>query len=532
MTATITTFNAILKDWYVGPVIMALNSEIAVLKHFEKATLDWNGRQAVIPIHISRNTGVQYAAEYAGVANLPVAGRQGYGRLLVTARYQYGRFEITGPAIASAKNGGKAAFVGWVDAEMNRLKDDVKNSANKAMVSGGLTKGFFHQRQPKSYWTGAGATVGQWSIALGPPTVINNMPNQLLQYRGDFTPFLACVSGTPATWVPAVLTRTDTFNPIWQSTAGGAIDIFITAANQTLGTLEVTFGSRVGAGGAISTVVKPGYCTSLSIRPVQVVDPVSGANIGVNGATLQGNLEPNGLFENMAAGTQYTLTRNSVMNDGITAYLTGTAPIVRGMILASSVGLTAGVNALVGTADQAEVAFNAAAGLPRLQQAIDRTKLDGEAVTQTDGDGWYAGGGPVVGSPGTTVDGGGGDVNMMFMNPVMRQKYVSTLQGNLTMNVNMGTSGPTKKGDAGILDVGYAGIPIHVSRDVPNGMICFLKADTWTVAELESGKFADLDGDVISRVAGSDAWEGFYKWYYNLVCKKPNDNVVLTGWVL
>jgi uncharacterized cupin superfamily protein len=528
MTATITTFSAILKEFYVGPIIDALNTEIAVLKHFDKATLDWNGRQAVIPIHTARNSGVEYAAEYAGAANLPTAGRQGYGRLLVDAKYQYGRFEITGPAIASAKNGGKAAFVGWVDAEMNRLTADVKKVANKAMVSGGLTKGFCHERKPFAFW---GATAGQWSITFG-PTVINNMPNQFLEYRGDFTPFLGCVSGNPLTWVPVDLTRTDTFNPIWRTIAGGAIDIFVTAANTTNSTLEITFGSRVGAGGAISTVVKPGFCTSLAIRPAQVLDPVSGAAIGVNGAALQGNLEPNGLFQNMASGTHYQLSRNSVMNDGFTAYTAGAAPIVRGLILSAAVGTTAGVNALVGTADQDELAFNAANGLPRLQQAIDQTKLDGQTVNQVDGDGWYAGGAAANGVTGTTVDGGGGDVNLMFMNPVMRQKYVSTLQGNLTMTTNVGQSGPTTKGDVGILEVGYSGIPMHVSRDVPNGMICFLKADTWTVAELESGKFADLDGDVISRVAGSDAWEGFYKWYYNLVCKKPNDNVILTGWIL
>jgi len=528
MTATITTFNAILKNWYVGPVIDALNSEIAVLKHFEKATLDWNGRQAVIPIHISRNTGVQYAAEYAGVANLPVAGRQGYGRLLVTARYQYGRFEITGPAIASAKNGGKAAFVGWVDAEMNRLKDDVKNTANKAMVSGGLTKGFLNGRHRYQYF-GVGVTAGIWGIA---PTA--NIISGTVQYRGDYAPFLQAALATPATWVPVTLTRTDTFNPIWQTTAGGAIDIFVTAADQSAGTLQISFGSRVGGGGAISTVVKPGFCTSLAIRPVQVLEPGGVVPVGVNGATLQANLEPNGLFENMAAGTQYTLTRNSVYNDGFNTFGTGTAPIVRGLILASSVGLTAGIIAGGGTDDQASVAFNAALGLPRLQQGIDSTKLDGQLVAQTDGDGWAdLGAGVPDGTTGNTVDGGGGDVNMMFMNPIMRQKYVSTLQAGLTMNLNVGqSSGPTKNGDAGILEVGYAGIPIHVSRDVPNGMICLLKADTWTVAELESGKFADLDGDVISRVAGSDAWEGFYKWYYNLVCKKPNDNVIITGFDL
>ena len=55
---------------------------------------------------------------------------------------------------------------------------------------------------------------------------------------------------------------------------------------------------------------------------------------------------------------------------------------------------------------------------------------------------------------------------------------------------------------------------------------------SWKYAELEPGGFADLDGEVLSRVSNADAWEGFYKWYYNVICTRPNCNGILTGLTL
>lgn len=48
MSATITTFDAILKEFYIGPINDQLNNEIMVLQMFEKATVDWNGKVAVL----------------------------------------------------------------------------------------------------------------------------------------------------------------------------------------------------------------------------------------------------------------------------------------------------------------------------------------------------------------------------------------------------------------------------------------------------------------------------------------------------
>tara|TARA_R110002012_G_scaffold266479_3_gene450035 strand:+ start:1921 stop:3546 length:1626 start_codon:yes stop_codon:yes gene_type:complete len=541
MSATIQTFNAILKEFYLGGVIDALNNEVHVLRHFEKASLDWNGRSAIIPIHTARNNAVTYLAEGA---NFPAAGQQGYARLQVTARYQYGRFQVSGPAIASAKSGGRGAFIGWMDAEMNGLKDDVRDSANRALCSGGYVKGFLNERisngiAPAAGGTG-GATGGGAVTAAGPFT--NGIVVGGIDYSGDYSVFEAAgtVQGDITTWVPVVLYRTDTFNPVWMDLGGlGATEIvmFVSAFDTTVGRITISWGSLGAAGASWSNVVKPGYCTALTIRPTRVLDG-AGAQIGIDPSGLNFLQEPTGIFGNLAPGqrelvggtpaltpSHFTLTRNSAMTDGEVSYPTGTAPIVRGIIHSAAVG-DAAVGVQTGGADQPRTPLTIA----RMQQMIDRVKIRGEAVTQTQTDGHLGG---VAGPDGTTVDGGGGDINLMFMHPLMRQNYVALLQGNLNMVVNAGSSaGPTKKADAGILSVSYAGIQIAVSRDVPNGLICFLRKDMWNLTELESGKFADLDGNVISRTVGQDNWEGFYKWYYNLVCKKPNDNVICTGFAL
>ena len=101
--ATKTTLDAILKEFYLGPVQEQLNNEVLVLNLFEKMSVDWNGKKAIVPIHTARNSSVEFKTETDA---LPTAQVQTYKRLEIEAKYLYGRFEITGVAVASARNGG------------------------------------------------------------------------------------------------------------------------------------------------------------------------------------------------------------------------------------------------------------------------------------------------------------------------------------------------------------------------------------------------------------------------------------------
>jgi len=102
----------------------------------------------------------------------------------------------------------------------------------------------------------------------------------------------------------------------------------------------------------------------------------------------------------------------------------------------------------------------------------------------------------------------------------------------LSDNIQQLASTAAGAGHAGFLSLNYNGVQITASRSVPNGMVLFLKTDTWKLTELEPGGFADLDGNVLSRTASYDKYTGYYRWYWNLVCTRPGANAILCGLTL
>ena len=153
-TLSSTSISAILKEFYLGPIVSQLNNEILAIEVFQKGSIDWQGKKAIIPVKVGRNTGVQFLDESVP---LPTAGSQLYADLIITARFVYGRFSVSGPLIESAKSSA-GAFVTAIDGEMSGLVDDVKNAANKAMFDGGDVIGYV--------WTKANAASHQYSGAL------------------------------------------------------------------------------------------------------------------------------------------------------------------------------------------------------------------------------------------------------------------------------------------------------------------------------------------------------------------------------
>jgi len=139
MVATIATLDAVLKNFYAKAVVEQLNQEVLMLEMFEKAKLDWSGKRVVVPVHTARNSGTGFAAEGAA---LPAAGSQEYEELNITAKFLYGRFQLSGPSISAAK--GAYAFGNYIDLELRKLTEDVRKKANVAAFSGGLTAGWIH----------------------------------------------------------------------------------------------------------------------------------------------------------------------------------------------------------------------------------------------------------------------------------------------------------------------------------------------------------------------------------------------------
>jgi hypothetical protein len=505
MPATIATFDAILQDFYLGPIQEQLNQEVLALELMEKVKVDWNGRQCIIPVHIARNASANLAQAFVGENQaLPAAGDQGYEDLRITARFQYGRFSVTGPAMASARKGGTHTFISWVDGEMKQLVNDVRDSANKTAIFGGATQGYISVHAAVAM---PNATVADQTLA----TIAADVGENTVDYDGSFSAFngglggAVVVNATPATWVPVDLIRMDTYNQVDVSATAGNNNFWVSDFDVAAGTIAIAQGTATVAGGDVwSTATLTGNSSVAVV--LSAVQHVDGAGAGTGAAPTGFGNQPSGIFDNLSNPTHFAVTRNAADAAAVPAVANpGQAPLLRSKAITSFIGNTA----VTGT--------RAALTLTRIQQCID--ELLTTSVT-------------------LQVDGGGKEPNVMLMNPLQRQSYVGLLQGTLA---GAAPAAPTQLykdstkatgGDGGFTGLSYGGMPMKVSRDMPNGMIAFLSTDVWCITELQKPGFADLDGNILSRRDGFDDWQGFYRWYYNLVCKKPNSNIILSGLLL
>ena len=465
--ATIFTFDAILKEFYLGPIQEQLNNEIMVLQMFQKATVDWNGKIAVMPVHLGRNSGVEWADESG---TLPTAGTQTYQDMRILSQFLYGRFQVTGPAMAAAGKGGTNSFVGWMDAEMNRLVDDVKNVADRDSVSGGTIKGFI----PEYFEIN---TVGGGLIKTGAKSGV--------AYDGDFSCFAGVITGTVGTWVRINILRGDTLASVPLLAAN--TEIWVKGANSAAGTIDIYVNATAAAAPALDAEVPATGDLSCPLvlqlvgdyNPAVGNEPTLGATTGVVVGTSAAK-QAEGLYGNLANPTHFTIDRTTgAAKSGEELQST----LVRGDITQTPAGAYT----------------RPALTLQKIQGIMDEVILESGANT-----------------------------NMLIMNPRQRQMYTGLLQGTSAGNLYVSTD-RAAKGDGGFLGLSYGGVPIQVSRHCGNGMILFLDTKTWKILELQAGQFADLDGAVLSRVLNKDSWEGFYRWYWNIVCGQPNRNAILCG---
>lgn len=467
MAATISTLNAILKDFYLAPIQEQLNQEVLVLELMEKAVVDWAGRRVVIPLHTSRNTtGVGFRADGSA---LPTAGSEGYVRAEVEAKFLYGRFEITGPAISSLAKGGTASFAGYVQAEMDKLVEDVRNQSNRAAFSGGggvvgsSPIIFLNEKAAKA----AGATweatgdVQKLSALFAAAVVANGggapvlIANVHTTFAGDFGSAVGGYENISTTFEIASV-NVSTSSIVAGAAATGALD---TTKSITVNPLPAGFAAAVVITGAL----KASGGAALTVPEIAAL-----AN------------EPVGIFGNLGSQTHFTLARQ------FAAPATDNNPILRSTIITNNDALTQTRTALT---------------LGNIQKVFDNVMLVS-----------------------------GVEPDYIIMNPTQRQRYVALLQGQVAGAGLMSDAGKTSKvADGGYVGLSYGNVPIKVSKDAPKGGLCFLKLDTWKLCELEKGDFADLDGSVISRVPNLDSYEGYYRFYYNHISVRPNANAMLVG---
>jgi hypothetical protein len=118
----------------------------------------------------------------------------------------------------------------------------------------------------------------------------------------------------------------------------------------------------------------------------------------------------------------------------------------------------------------------------------------------------------------------GEDIDTIFMNPLQRQTYTALLTANIQTN-----SDRAARGDGGFTGLSYGGVEIRSSRACGRGGMVLMSIKHWKLLQLDQGGFADFDGSALSRVANTDAAEGYYRHYYNTACTRPNAQAVIAG---
>jgi hypothetical protein len=464
MSVRIQDLDAILKEFYLGPIIESLNNQLEMVQMFTKSTLDWQGRQVVIPVHVARNTGTGYRAE---LGQLPTAGAQGYVNLNVTAKFLYGRFSLTGPAISTAKTTANS-FATYVQSEMDGLVTDTKLKANQAMFTGGGCVGFLHET---SAAVGPGTTGWVQYSFTGNKEIVTELINMQTS--------AGVIAATHIPVLSVDLVRLDTYQLV--NANPGAADAVVCDADGTAAQLRIR---TLGAGAAYQLATTGNYATMVKvtgwgdmlIAGLNTFTAYDTLGAGTNGLVKQRvDSENDGIYGNLGNVSHFGVDRSQAANASL-----------RSTVQAISVG--------------AHAHGNQALNFGRMQSILDELMVLG-----------------------------GDDPDCIYVHPGIRQKYADLLVFNAPGSIKKGAIGDVGTGDPGFSGYAFNGIPLKMSRHCGKGLMVFLKTKTWTIAELQSFGMADLDGNVLSRLSNQDAYEGFVRWYYNLVCKEPNRNAILCG---
>ena len=119
-----------LKNFYQGPIVDQFSEDVAIYRGSEKGKFPWSGYQVVRPLKVRRNPGVGATSDGG---TLPAIGRQTTIQALISAKFNYLRFGITGPMIESSKSD-VGSFVRSASYELEEGYNDLKSEANRQMT--------------------------------------------------------------------------------------------------------------------------------------------------------------------------------------------------------------------------------------------------------------------------------------------------------------------------------------------------------------------------------------------------------------
>lgn len=129
MSATRSTVEDLLKEFYLPGVRNQLNNEIFLLTQIETGSEDVEGLETVLSLKVRRNSGVGARAEGG---TLPSAGNQGYVKERVGLKYNYGKIKVSGQLLRSGRTDA-GSFTRPLNAEMEGVTTDLKKDVNRQL---------------------------------------------------------------------------------------------------------------------------------------------------------------------------------------------------------------------------------------------------------------------------------------------------------------------------------------------------------------------------------------------------------------
>src|SRR5215475_538588 len=128
---TLTSFDAILKNVYRGPIVELLNQETYLIDQLSKTNVNdmgaFTGRQLVFPVHTSRNRGRGATTDGGALAT---AGVQGYLDGIVSIRYFDQGIELSDMVIKQSERD-EGAFVRALNSEMDGAMQDLRKDISR-----------------------------------------------------------------------------------------------------------------------------------------------------------------------------------------------------------------------------------------------------------------------------------------------------------------------------------------------------------------------------------------------------------------
>lgn len=133
MAADLTTYQYLLKQFFLPGLRSDLNDNVFILSQVEKGSDMVEGLEIVQSVHLGRNEGVGARAEGG---TLPTAQNQGIFKTRSGLKYNYGAIKLSGPLLATARTD-RGSFARPMEVEMQRITTDLKVDINRQLWGDG-----------------------------------------------------------------------------------------------------------------------------------------------------------------------------------------------------------------------------------------------------------------------------------------------------------------------------------------------------------------------------------------------------------